>query len=378
MVLLLTNNFPPYIGGSSQILYELLRHFPKSYFKVYHGVGSTQKNSTTLSFSVKQIRFLGSLLWTQRMIRYVPLLYSYWLTLYILFFEKKSKIDAIYAHYPSAPFLVTAYFLSKILNKPLIVYYDIIWEGRGMKNEDRLAEKFEKKIVNKASKIITITEHLAKHIEDKYKISCTLLPHTTSKELREKINAKPKKYNTNERFKIHFAGAIYPRMNQDSIERLARVLSKLPFACELELCSPTVPKSISDIFPVTKKYLSHEELLETQINSDLLFLPQAFESDSPKMIELNMPTKAMEYVCTGTPILVHSPKNSYLTWLAYEKGFANIVDTPNDENLRNCIINIYEEKNKQIALVNNAKNFAEERDSKVWADFFDKQIKSCM
>jgi glycosyltransferase involved in cell wall biosynthesis len=370
MVLLLTNNFPPYIGGSSQILYELLRHFPKNYFSVYHGVGSTQKNSNYLPFAIKQPKFMGSLLWTQRIIRYLPLLYSIWLVLYVSISVKKKKINAIYAHYPSAPFVIAAYYLSIILKKPLIIYYDIIWEGRGGKREDELAARYERNIVKKAKKIITINEHLAKHLEEKYQINCVTIPHTTSREHRSLLNSFKAQPKSEPIFKIHFAGAIYPRMNQDSIIRLAMAMKKLPFRCELELCSPEVPKEITDTFPVTKRFLNHRELLEAQINSDLLFLPQAFDSDSEKMIELNMPTKTMEYVCTGVPILVHSPSSSYLSWIAKKKSFAYLVEEKNEEQLKEMIIKIKNDEKKKKELIKNALNFADESDSAMWSNQF--------
>jgi glycosyltransferase involved in cell wall biosynthesis len=374
MVLLLTNNFPPYVGGSSQILYELLRHFPSGYFRVYHGVGSIQKNETVLPFKRKQLTFFNSLIWTQRIIKFFPIIYSLILTFYIIIKEDKKKCSAIYAHYPSAPFLISAYFLSCIYKKPLIIYYDIVWEGRGIKSEDKLAKIFEHKILKRAVKVITITEFLAKHLEDKYNIKCIIIPHTTSEHLRNSPSIIQKSKKETDVFKIHFAGAIYPRMNQDSILRLAKVLNELPFNCEMELCSPNVPSEITEIFPVTKRYLNHEQLLETQINSDLLFLPQAFESDSKLMIELNMPTKAMEYVCTGIPILVHSPKNTYLTWLAKQEKFANVVDTSDENSLKEVIMIIKNEKNNQKIFLENAKKLAQVRDSKIWSEKLKKHL----
>lgn len=367
MVLLLTNNYPPYIGGSSQILYELLRHFPENYFKVYHGVGSTQKNETNLPFKRSPLLIFGSLLWTQRVLRYLPLLYSIVLTGYIFLKEDRRKIKAVYAHYPSASFLIAAYFISILFKKPLVVYYDIVWEGRGIKKEDWLARKFESKILHHAHKVIAITEHLSTHLENKHHIKCEVIPHTTSETLMDQLKRIGENEDHNKVFKIHFAGAIYPRMNQDSLVRLARVLKKLPFRCELELCSPSVPNEITDIFPVTKRYLNHSELIESQKKSDLLFLPQAFKSDSQLMIQLNMPTKTMEYLCTGTPILVHSPKESYLTWLSLKEQFAFVVSESDEEKLFDTIIAIREKATERIAKVIHAKTLAEKRSSKLWA-----------
>ena len=90
----------------------------------------------------------------------------------------------------------------------------------------------------------------------------------------------------------------------------------------------------------------------------------------PEMIRHNFPTKALEYMVARRPILVHSPKGSYLTESARKHGYGLIVDTPDASALRNAVVRLLEDKALQRALVAKGVAFARSRDSRVWAQRF--------
>jgi hypothetical protein len=58
------------------------------------------------------------------------------------------------------------------------------------------------------------------------------------------------------------------------------------------------------------------EIETTLQESDLLYLPQPFESECYPLAHLSFPTKMSNYVATGVPILVHSPPHSSLSLFA--------------------------------------------------------------
>mgnify|MGYP006999658839 CR=1 FL=1 len=65
-----------------------------------------------LPFQKKQFLIFNSLLWTMRLIRYLPFGYALLLTIQIVFSIRLKRIDCIYAHYPNSAFLIAAFFIS--------------------------------------------------------------------------------------------------------------------------------------------------------------------------------------------------------------------------------------------------------------------------
>ena len=125
-VLISTKSFPPVVGGSAFLLYELLRHFPSDYFSVIHGVNDPpgQETDLRLPFKRKQIKFINARN-TPRAVRYIPYLYSKIIEYYLQREVNSGRVRKIYAHFPNGVFLVSAYKIAKKNKLPLIVYFDI-------------------------------------------------------------------------------------------------------------------------------------------------------------------------------------------------------------------------------------------------------------
>ena len=99
----------------------------------------------------------------------------------------------------------------------------------------------------------------------------------------------------------------------------------------------------------------------------MLYLPQAFDSSAPTMIRYNCPTKMMEYLVSGRPILVHSPPDSYLAWLARCAGFALVIDRPDVGELAAAIDRLAMDAALQAQLVDRALAFVRTRDGRRWS-----------
>ena len=138
-------------------------------------------------------------------------------------------------------------------------------------------------------------------------------------------------------------------------------------APKLDLCAPVLPAEIREL-GIGSRYVDQASLAEAQARSTVLFLPLAFEGPQPLMIRHNFPTKAMDYLRSGRPILVHSPADSYLTWLAKKEGFALVVDRPDVEELAAAIDRLVADRRLQEDLVAKALKFVRTRDSRLWAD----------
>ena len=82
---------------------------------------------------------------------------------------------------------------------------------------------------------------------------------------------------------------------------------------------PETPNWISDFKNIEYKgYVAYENLPKIFAETDLLILPYDFHTASIKFIKYSMPTKAPEYMASGTPILIFSPEDTALVEYAKE------------------------------------------------------------
>lgn len=362
-VLISTKSFPPVIGGSAFLLYEILRHFPEDYFSVVHGVNDPpgKESDLNLRFKRKQVKFLSAQN-TPRATRYLPGIYQRLIEYFLQMEVSKGHIRKVYAHYPNGVFLVAAYRVAKKNRLPLVVYFDILWDSTSTGAELALSEKYEAEIVAYANEVFAITEFACEYLSQKHKKEVKLIPHTVDTGIIRDIQINQE----HTRKKIHFAGGIYDKMNSDSVLRMVEAVEKLDREIELEFCSPDLPEALRNK-GYKNSYVNKAELITLQRSSSILYLPQAFHSDKPNMIKNNFPTKVMEYVCSGVPILLHSPEDSYLTYIARKEGFAFIVDQADEDALSKGIERLLDDTELRASLVQKAFEFARSRDSEKWA-----------
>jgi len=120
-----------------------------------------------------------------------------------------------------------------------------------------------------------------------------------------------------------------------------------------------------------KSFVPYEELPKVFSGADFLILPYDFSEKSIKYIQFSMPTKASEYMVSGTPIIVFAPEVTAISKYAEEYKWAKVV-TENDTDqlataLRSLVLNEVERK----TFAETANSVAQNRHSadKVTKDF---------
>lgn len=71
--------------------------------------------------------------------------------------------------------------------------------------------------------------------------------------------------------------------------------------------------------------VAYEELPNVFSQADFLVLPYDFSEKSVKYIRISMPTKASEYMVSGTPILIFAPEETAIVKYANEHRWAKVV-----------------------------------------------------
>lgn len=349
--------------GSAVILYELLKHLPGEEFVAVHGVSDPPNfNGTALGIERHMVLVLGSYGWSLRCARRLPGLYVPLVRRQIVRLARAHGVQRIYAHYPNSAFLIAAWQAAEKLDLPLTVYFDILWE-ESHPCDAALARKYEKRILARADSRFAITEFAADYLSKKHGLRVEFLPHTIDAALCADGFQPPP---DGDRPTVHFCGGIFPAMNQDAVVRTVEAAQRAKCRPRLDFCTPDLPAELRSR-GLQSRYLSRNALRAEQRRSTMLLVPQAFSTSQAAMIHYNFPTKVMEYLCAGRPMLVHAPADCYLTWLAKKEGFALVVDRPDTEALAAAIDRLAVDRDLQEELVARAFRFAETRDSRHWA-----------
>jgi glycosyltransferase involved in cell wall biosynthesis len=107
---------------------------------------------------------------------------------------------------------------------------------------------------------------------------------------------------------------------------------------------------------VSCEKLSRDEIPSRLSKADILLLPHGFSDPgcAPEEFLTIFPTKTIEYLISGRPILAHSPAESYLTRFLIEHDCALVVDRPDVGALRAAIERLRNDGELRLRLVRNA------------------------
>lgn len=108
-------------------------------------------------------------------------------------------------------------------------------------------------------------------------------------------------------------------------------------------------------------FVDYEELPYVFGGADFMVLPYDFDPESLRYIKYSMPTKASEYMVSGTPILIYSPQDTALVQYAQKEEWAAVVTDNSTTHLVEKIKELVKNKSLREKLALTAKNLAEER-----------------
>jgi glycosyltransferase involved in cell wall biosynthesis len=102
------------------------------------------------------------------------------------------------------------------------------------------------------------------------------------------------------------------------------------------------------------------EMPRVQMEADILFLPLAFDSPYPDLVRTSATTKLGEYLAARRPVLVHAPRDSFISWYFRKHECGVVVDEDDPARLANSIELILSDNRMCQRLIANAYERARE------------------
>ena len=353
-LLICAKSFPPRLGGSAVLSRNLWGAWPADDLVVLAEEGGAIDSATSLP----GVRVEQMAPWLRRcpsVRAFCEPLRSFAVSRSLVKLAREIRPRAIWANWPSTGFLLGAWQAAGKLGLPLYVHMHDTWEESlpsPAVTLNRLAPRlFERRVLCSARRVFAITEEAADHFRGKHGCETSVLKHCIPDgDVEGNARAGAEEIEN----RIHFAGGIYPLMNQDAVVNLVRAL---------ELCTSDITldgytfdatglgAAGIDGARVSLRYAPKAEVMAAQRRSALLFLPLAFRSRNPTEIRTVFPTKLLEYLISGRPILVHAPADSWVSRAARAEGWGEVVDQPDPRQLARAIDSLLADQAQQQSLV---------------------------
>lgn len=365
-VLVIARSFPPSVeAGGSIVAYNLFRRIEPLDFAVLRGRLQPEDPSLTLP-----VRTWVWDIWPHRYIytRFSAILIPI-LLIKILMISMQVHPRCMLLFFPFDFFAVAGYLASRLLRLPFSVFLNDTWEESQAGMLQRwLAHIFEPRLLYEAENVFVISPALKKHFDQKYVLHCIPVLHPLPFErfiplVRYTGEAK-------DIYRIVYTGNV-SRLNLDSIKSLIQAVREIKtFRLEIEFYTGLSSEYLSRVLElkpldaVKIHFVPSEAIPIIQRRADILFVGLAFSGLDEVTLATTFPTKFVEYLSAGQPILVHAPSQSYLAEFVRQNYCAELVDQPGADGLRKALLRIISQPQYTTNLVKQAVSLSKQFEDK--------------
>jgi glycosyltransferase involved in cell wall biosynthesis len=276
--------------------------------------------------------------------------------------------DIIYSQLSTIELIGLVSDLHKKLNVPVAVHIMDDWPLTITKKgifqsywQKNINNQF-RKLLEESKVLLSISEAMSKEYKIRY--GYNFIPFHNPIDIKFWSLCSKTDYELKDRFVILYAGRIGMGIQNcflDIAEAIKNLISK-GLKIELHIQATNFNPVLDELakFDFIKLHASvpYSELPAIFSKSDLLLLPNDFDRKSVSFLKYSMPTKASEYMASGTPVLLYSSVETAVTRNAIKYQWAYVVSEKDTGKLESAIFELYEKKELRVKLAHTAKEYA--------------------
>jgi len=225
--------------------------------------------------------------------------------------------------------------------------------------EYHFASGLQPRVFSQAARVLVMSEGMAEHYRRRYPgIRCSALVHSFDEPVPQ-YTPPPEPGATLE---LVLSGNINDACREAAV-RVCQAISRTPRS-RLTLLSGTAREHLDQLGllrpDVGLETVSRDVLIDRLQRADIMVLPHGF-SGALAAVEYEpiFPTRTIEYLICGRPILAHTPPNCFLTRFLREHECALVIDVADGEAIRRGIEELRSNGELRARLVRNALRAAE-------------------
>lgn len=275
--------------------------------------------------------------------------------------------DVIYDQTATRDGILFCLALHSYLKKPSIFHmmddWPLIITGNGLfkKYWQKKIDKEFRTLLDQTSVLMSISHEMAREYKIRY--NKDFIPFHNAIDIEFWKQHQRKNYELGENPTILYAGRIGLGI-ESSLELIIKAIEmvneELKVSLKFILQTQEKPKWTGKYKSVVhKKFVSYNDLPKVFSESDFLLLPYDFSEESVKYIKLSMPTKAPEYMVSGTPIIIFAPEVTAIVKYAKEEKWAEVITENKINKIAESIKKLIRDKELRQRIAQNAIKTAE-------------------
>lgn len=271
---------------------------------------------------------------------------------------RREGIGTIIAVFPNEYYLLAGYLTACRANVRLYAYFHNTYLEQRRGGAGRFAAWLQPRVFARASHVFVISEGIRELYGGRYpELPCSVLPHSFCEPIPP--FQEPPAPGDPVRFVI--SGNVNATC-EDAGRRVCDAVQETGGTLALLTGQPSSELTARGLLRpnVTHGPVSRDHLLGHLRQADIAVLPHGFVGPlAEEEYRTIFPTKAIEYLICGRPILAHTPAECFLTRFLRRHGCALVVDEPSVPSLCAAIGRLRSEAPLRAHLVRNALKAAE-------------------
>lgn len=276
--------------------------------------------------------------------------------------------DIIYTQLASIELIDFINRFQKKINKPVVIHIMDDWPETICGNailsnywREKIIRGF-KKLLSNSSALLSISEAMS--IEYKRRYGFDFIPFHNPTDLSFWGKSPKEDYTNKPVFSLLYAGrigtGILTCLNDvaKAIEKFNRKDEKIELIIQNSNAEILIPGLKKYDFVKFKNSVPYEELPQIFSQADALLLPNDFDKKSISYLRYSMPTKASEFMISGSPIFLYAHRDTAISQSALLHKWAFVVNDNNTDVLTLAISEFYHNEELRIRIANTAKNYA--------------------
>lgn len=359
-VLLLSRSIPPETSGSAIIVGNLAKQFSSREMVV---AGERPFGRPTVVWLPEWPQLVHAIAgWPPGMrgARWWRALQFPLLVLHCFYLVRKYRCTAIVVVFPHEAFLLAGYLAARWTGAKLFPYFHNTYAENRRGLSGRVARWLQARVLKHAAHVLLMSEGMVRLFRDRYpEVKCSALPHCYNGV--QPVFAPPPEPRSPPRFVI--SGTISESC-QEATMRVCEAIAHVPGA-PLTLLSGTphgLLRRLGLLRPsVRHETVSHDHVVVRLRDADFVVLAHGFRGAlSDEEYDTIFPTRTIEYLICGRPILAHAPRDCYLTRFLREHDCALLVTEPTVPALLDAIEQLRRDAALRARLVRNALGAAQQ------------------
>ena len=278
-----------------------------------------------------------------------------WLLLRCVYLARMHGCTKVVAVFPNEEFLLVGYLTAKLVGAWFYPYFHntLVEQYRPGSFLQRVARWFQEKIFKEARHVFVMSEGMVELYRERYPdLGCSALVHSFNEDIPEFL--PPPASATPLRFVM--SGNINASCT-DAAVRLSTAIGQIDSA--LTILSGT-PKEYLEKMGIVKDGVLYETVSRDSVmnylhEADIVLLPHGFTGGlSDDEYRTIFPTKTIEYLICGRPILAHAPPDCFLSRFLRSHQCALVVDQPDVRAILEAVRRLREDADLRAFLVRNA------------------------